>query len=72
MTRDITCLQSAAACYCRLLISKTPLPNVQVEFLSGLFTRLHRKDHALLDSAARFSGCGICVALLMGRRLVVL
>eukprot|EP00913_Durusdinium_trenchii_P013054 g12254.t1 len=28
-------------------------------------------DHALLDSAARFSGCGICVALLMGRRLVV-
>lgn len=29
------------------------------------------EDHALLDSVARFSGCGLCFALLIGRRLVV-
>ena len=29
------------------------------------------QDHALLDSAARFSGCGLCVVLLLGRHLAV-
>lgn len=45
--------------------------------ISFIVSRSHRgmtpslKDHALLDSAARFSGCGLCVALLLGRRLAV-
>ena len=28
------------------------------------------EDFALLESTARYSGCGLAVALLMGRRLV--
>ena len=43
--------------------------NIAVSWCT-LFPR-RDKDHALLDSAARYSGCGLCVALLLGRRLVV-
>ncbi|CAJ1344260.1 unnamed protein product [Effrenium voratum] len=41
------------------------------ELVAIMRDSLESLDAALLDSAARFSGCGVAVALLLGRRLAV-
>lgn len=53
----------------RLSCRSDPLDDREV--IAIMKDSIESLDHALLDSAARFSGCGLCVALLLGRRLAV-
>lgn len=53
----------------RLSCRSDPLEDREV--IAIIKDSIESLDHALLDSAARYSGCGLCVALLLGRRLVV-